>query len=75
MFNSSSTIKLCAWSKDTDTCQGDSGGPLTVPENGQICFSMKTLRANDYANNTAGNCGFIWCKVYTVNALLNFAAV
>merc|ERR1719489_50181 len=32
---SSSTIKLCAWSKDTDTCQGDSGGPLTVPENGK----------------------------------------
>merc|ERR1711990_868432 len=31
----SSTIKLCAWSKDTDTCQGDSGGPLTVPENGK----------------------------------------
>merc|ERR1712130_34893 len=32
---SSSKIKLCAWSKDTDTCQGDSGGPLTVPENGK----------------------------------------
>merc|ERR1711971_779778 len=32
---SSSTIKLCAWSKGTDTCQGDSGGPLTVPENGK----------------------------------------
>merc|ERR1712001_239146 len=32
---SSSTIKLCAWAKDTDTCQGDSGGPLTVPENGK----------------------------------------
>merc|ERR1712037_527881 len=32
---SSSTIKLCAWSKDTDTCQGDNGGPLTVPENGK----------------------------------------
>merc|ERR1719275_172118 len=32
---SSSTIKLCAWSKDTDTCQGNSGGPLTVPENGK----------------------------------------
>merc|ERR1739844_519008 len=32
---SSSAIKLCAWSKDTDTCQGDSGGPLTVPENGK----------------------------------------
>merc|ERR1712032_1324360 len=31
----SSTIKLCAWSKDTDTHQGDSGGPLTVPENGK----------------------------------------
>merc|ERR1712142_1348381 len=33
--SSSSKIKLCAWSKDTDTCQGDSGGPLTVPENGK----------------------------------------
>merc|ERR1739845_324410 len=32
---SSSTIKLCAWSKNTDGCQGDSGGPLTVPENGK----------------------------------------
>merc|ERR1719193_1812051 len=32
---SGSTIKLCAWSKNTDTCQGDSGGPLTVPENGK----------------------------------------
>merc|ERR1712226_118842 len=32
---SSSKIKLCAWSKDTDTCQGDSGGPLTFPENGK----------------------------------------
>merc|ERR1711971_561478 len=32
---SSSTIKLCAWSKGTDGCQGDSGGPLTVPENGK----------------------------------------
>merc|ERR1711934_321341 len=30
-----SSIKMCAWAKDTDTCQGDSGGPLTVPENGK----------------------------------------
>merc|ERR1711970_1076594 len=35
---SSSTIKLCAWSKNTDGCQGDSGGPLTVPENGKYAL-------------------------------------
>jgi len=33
--DSSSTTRLCAWAKGTDSCQGDSGGPLTVAENGK----------------------------------------
>jgi len=62
---SSSKIKLCAWSKDTDTCQGDSGGPLTVPENGHIfaLFFPKTVPYSVYLTKMicrqvhTGGCG------------------